>query len=288
MTSYEDVVIDEATKDYVKHLVQLSRVIPKATSKALLQSLRVSGALFYGAPGTGKTLLCKAIATDSSSNMLALTPANIENQYVGESEKIISAAFSLAAKLSPCVLFIDEIDALFYRRSNSDKRHERSVFNQFLQEMDGLTTRTIGTPPFFIGGTNRPSDLDDAFLRRLPYKVLFNLPAETERKHILHIFLHEADVDPRLDFDALAHRTAGFSGSDIRNLCGHAARAWYMEQAKEQSNDVTNPQMHLKQRHLDFALKKVKPTVSSASVSHLTKFAQQFNPEDYNVRKIRS
>jgi SpoVK/Ycf46/Vps4 family AAA+-type ATPase len=113
--------MDEETKEQVQMLVQLSRIKPVATSESLLRILRMSGILFYGPPGTGKTLLCRAIANQLQSRMLSLSPASISECYVGETEKKISAAFSLAKKLAPCLLFIDEVDALFYRRSGTDK-----------------------------------------------------------------------------------------------------------------------------------------------------------------------
>ncbi|GME48283.1 P-loop containing nucleoside triphosphate hydrolase protein [Neofusicoccum parvum] len=277
-TTYDDVIIDQETKDSVKQLIALSKLRPEAASYDLLRHIRVNGALFYGPPGTGKTLLCRAIANDSGSNMIALDPASIQAKYCGQSEKAIAAAFSLASKLSPCVLFIDEVDALFYRRSSGDKSWERSQLNQFLQEMDGLAK--ADKAPFVIVATNRPNDLDDAFLRRLPQKVLFTLPAAEERARIFRVFLKEEDMDPSVSIEKLANVTDGFSGSDIKNLCGHAALAWAMEQTEKENADGASAHLRLENRHFAKALMKSRPTVSDHSVKDLKEFARRFNPGD--------
>lgn len=283
-TTYDDVVIDQETKDSVKQLIALSKLHPEAASYDLLRQIRVNGALFYGPPGTGKTLLCRAIANDSGSNMISLDPASIQAKYSGQSEKAIAAAFSLASKLSPCVLFIDEVDALFYRRTSEDRSWERSQLNQFLQEMDGLAKSNKA--PFVIVATNRPNDLDDAFLRRLPQKVLFTLPAAEERARIFQVFLKEEDMDLSVSIEKLASATEGFSGSDIRSLCGHAALAWAVEQTGklDGNGDGASAHLRLEDRHFTKALLKSRPTVSDHSIKDLKEFAKRFNPEDTEVR----
>jgi len=209
-SKYEDVIMDEEIKETVKHLVLLSNSHVEATSSFLLKQIRISGALLYGPPGTGKTHLSRAIAKESGANMLSIDSATIQNKFVGETEKCIKAAFTLAAKLFPCVLFIDEVDALFYRRSSDDKSWERSALTQFLQEMDGL--EKSDKAPFVVVATNRPWDLDDAFLRRLPQKIRFGLPGTESRSKILRTFLKEDDLDPLVSIDSLAKQTDGYSG----------------------------------------------------------------------------
>lgn len=202
----------------------------EGSSRELLKRVRMNGALFYGPPGTGKTHLARAIASTTGANMLSIDAARIQNKYVGESEKMIKSAFTLATKLSPCILFIDEADALFYRRSSDDKSWQRSTLTQFLTQMDGLMSTTEPRKPFVIAATNRPKDLDEAFMRRLPHKVLFNLPDKSARAQILRIYLKEDDLKDDVDIDSLAQETTGFSGSDLLNLCEEAALAWAMEQ----------------------------------------------------------
>ena len=148
----------------MRHLIRISRLRFEGSPQILLDSARIKGSLLYGPPGTGKTQLVRAMASDSHSNMIAITAAGIEDKYCGESEKRIAAAFSLARKLSPCILFINEVDPLFYRRSSYDASWRRGNLTQFLQEMDGMVLASDKDAPFVIGTTNHPMDLDEAFI----------------------------------------------------------------------------------------------------------------------------
>lgn len=144
---------------------------------------------------------------------------NAFNQYVGEGEKLVKAVFSLARRLSPCVVFLDEIDALFGARMSSRESGgafaHRGVITEFMQEMDGLkSSKDDGI--IVIGATNRPFDLDDAVLRRLPRRLLVDLPGEKERVEIMKILLRDETLSPELDLEALAKRTESFSGSDLK------------------------------------------------------------------------
>jgi ATP-dependent 26S proteasome regulatory subunit len=163
----------------------------------------MTGCLLFGPPGTGKTLVVRALAKEAGCRMLVVSPSDVMDmvsttfffffgtvvdialQYVGEGEKLVRAVFSLARKLSPCVVFLDEIDALFgarmsARESGSALAH-RGVITEFMQEMDGLKSSKEHNV-IVIGATNRPFDLDDAVLRRLPRRLLVDLPGEKERE----------------------------------------------------------------------------------------------------------
>lgn len=273
--TYDDVVVEDSVKDTMKYLVGLSQVRFEGTSQALVDSVNVKGALLYGPPGTGKTQLVRAMANDSSSCMIAITASDIESKWVGQTEKNISAAFSLARKLSPCILFIDEVDALLYRRSSCDQSWRRESLTQFLQEMDGLSNNRDA--PFVIGATNHPMDLDEAFLWRLPYKVMLGMPGLEEREKILNIFLKVDDLDPLVSIKALAHQTGGYTGSDLRSLCGQAALDFAIEQAKSRSGNGDGTEASVKLRlgvkHFVGALRKVQPSVSARSVREIEKFS---------------
>lgn len=219
----------------MKQLVLLSRVKIDAKSTFLLSSLQIKGALMYGVPGTGKTHLSRAIASSLGSNMLAIDSAALRCKYVGETEKQIRAAFSLARRHTPCILFFDEVDALFYRRSSNDRTWERSALTQFLKEMDGLQTGASSDAPFVLVATNRPGDLDSAFLRRLPQKICFELPDEAARAKILRVLLSERDLAADVDVDKLAKQTEGYTGSDLKNLCAEAALLWVIELSREEA-----------------------------------------------------
>lgn len=127
--------------------------------------------------------------------------------------------FSLARRLSPCVVFIDEIDALFGARSSARESGgaiaHRGVLTEFMQEMDGLKSKKDDNI-IVIGATNRPFDLDDAILRRLPRRLLIDLPGEKERAEILKILLRDEILAPDVDIQQLAKKTDSFSGSDLK------------------------------------------------------------------------
>ncbi|KAK3382800.1 P-loop containing nucleoside triphosphate hydrolase protein [Lasiosphaeria ovina] len=240
-------------------------------SSSLLKHIHIGGALFYGPPGTGKTHLSRAVAKASGSSMLAIDSAAVQSQWVGETEKYIKAAFSLASKLFPCVLFIDEVDSLFYRRSGGDHSWQRTALAQFLSDMDGLVTTNSAhhKAPFVVVATNRPQDLDDAFFRRLPQKVSLKLPSEDARAKILRPFLCEDDLDPLVDVDFLARRTKGYSGSDLRNVCAEDAMIWAVEQVKTTPKGKKMQRLRLERSHFARALKKIRPTVSRQTLADL-------------------
>ncbi|EUC55976.1 AAA family ATPase [Rhizoctonia solani AG-3 Rhs1AP] len=192
----------------------------------LLKEHNMTGALFFGPPGTGKTNLVRAIAKESGSRMISVKPSDILNKWVGESEKIVDGLFSLARRLKPCIIFIDEIDSLFGTRSSNDHSPWRNdLLTQFAQEMDGMYSSDV----VVIGTTNRPFGLDDAMLRRLPCRILIDLPDEAAREAILKILLKNEQLESNVDLKDLARQTARYSGSDLKNVCVMAA----YESAKE-------------------------------------------------------
>lgn len=179
----------------------------------------------YGPPGTGKTLLAKAVAKETGANVLEVTAASIQHQHVGVSEKTVRSLFSLAKRedLSPLVIFVDEADSLLGSRDGSGDSGgwRRSVVNQFLREMDGLEA----SGALVMVATNRPYDLDDALLRRLPRRLLVDLPLEADRAAILGIHLAGEELDPAVSLEDIARRTPLYSGSDLKNVCVAAAMA---------------------------------------------------------------
>jgi ATPase family AAA domain-containing protein 1 len=286
--TFDDVTVEQEAKDTVKQLISMSNFRPSGIPHGLLSQIRITGLLLYGPPGTGKTHLTRAIAKKSGASMLTLTAADIVSKWVGETEKYIKAIFSVSAKLAPSVVFIDEVDSLFRRRSSEDRSHTRSATNQFLQEMDGLSTGTGKDSPFVVVATNRPMDLDEAFLRRLPQKIFLCLPSEDNRCRILKTFLKEEDLSPRLSLEALARSTEGFSGSDLRNLCGHAALIFATEQMRAQQNGNTAApfaQSLLDKGHFEKALERTKPSVSKQTLKEIEEFTRRFNPQ--STRHLR-
>jgi SpoVK/Ycf46/Vps4 family AAA+-type ATPase len=186
-TRFEDVCIEPKTIEGVRTIISLPLMYPAAFATGILRKEALSGILLYGPPGTGKTMLCRAIAKECNVRMLLIAPSDVEDMWVGESEKLIAAIFSLARKIAPCAIFIDEVDAMFGARANepgNSSHYHRSMLTQFMQEMDGLNSAGANKKNgiVVIGATNRPFDLDDAILRRLPRRMLVDLPRLEERE----------------------------------------------------------------------------------------------------------
>nr|POF22080.1 nonribosomal peptide synthetase pnga [Quercus suber] len=277
-SSYDKVVLDDNMKATVKQLVSLTALPAEITSHHLIKNLGTNGALFYGPPGTGKTFLAQAIAKDSGATMLAIDGASVTNCWVGETEKRIKATFTLAIRLHPCILFIDEVDSLFYRRGSDDKTWQRAALTQYLQMMDGLVNNK--KKPFVIVATNRPSDLDEAFLRRLSHRVHFDLPSMENRVGILRNLLEDEDIDSSVILDDLAKATEGFSGSDLRNLCSEATLVWLTEVGSAfgtATGHSTRPKVLLNAHHFAQALERTHSSVSKRSLTLIASFKRRFD-----------
>lgn len=225
-TTFSQVHLPEHTVDAVRTIVSLPLLHPAAFQQGILKEHGMTGCLLFGPPGTGKTLVVRALAKEAGCRMLIISPSDVMDMYVGEGEKLVKAVFSLARRLSPCVVFLDEMDALFGARMSGRESGgafaHRGVITEFMQEMDGLKSSREDRV-IVIGATNRPFDLDDAVLRRVPRRLLVDLPGEKEREEILKILLRDETLAPEIDLRALATKTESFSGSDLKHLCVSAA-----------------------------------------------------------------
>ena len=177
-----------------------------------------SGVLLSGPPGTGKTLLVKAIANESSMNFISIKGSQIFSKWIGESERIIEEIFKKARMTSPCIVFFDEIDTIFPKRStsNTSNSSERLV-TTLLTEMDGLE-EISGV--IVIGATNRPDTIDSAILRpgRFDHIVKLSLPDKYERKAIFQVHIRNKPIANNIDLEEIANKTDGFSGADIKGV----------------------------------------------------------------------
>ncbi|XP_062874339.1 outer mitochondrial transmembrane helix translocase isoform X2 [Trichomycterus rosablanca] len=186
----------------------------------LLQPPR--GVLLYGPPGCGKTLIAKATARASGCHFINLQPSTLTDKWYGESQKLTAAVFSLAVKLQPCIIFIDEIDSFLRSRSSLDHEATAMMKAQFMSLWDGLETGQ-NTQVMVMGATNRPQDLDAAILRRMPATFYVGLPKASQREDILHLILSEENLSDGVNLREISEQTDGFSGSDLREVCRDAA-----------------------------------------------------------------
>ncbi|RXW24346.1 hypothetical protein EST38_g1546 [Candolleomyces aberdarensis] len=224
-TTFTDVFVEGGIVDSLKTIVTLPLLYPQYFNTGVLAKEAIGGILLYGPPGTGKTMLCRALAKSSRAKMLHIKPSDINRKWLGQSEKQVTAVFELAHRLAPCIIFIDEIDSLFSSRNDCTKSWERNILTEFMQGMDGLRSakKNKENNVVIVGATNRPFDLDLAVLRRMPRRILVDMPNLPTRKAILQSYLQDETLHEDIDLDKLAAQTDGFSGSDLKNLCVAAA-----------------------------------------------------------------
>ncbi|KAJ8536598.1 hypothetical protein K7X08_034999 [Anisodus acutangulus] len=220
--TFDDIGALENVKDTLKELVMLPLQRPELFCKGQLTK-PCKGILLFGPPGTGKTMLAKAVATEAGANFINISMSSITSKWFGEGEKYVKAVFSLASKIAPSVVFVDEVDSMLGRRENPGE-HEamRKMKNEFMVNWDGLRTKDTERV-LVLAATNRPFDLDEAVIRRLPRRLMVNLPDAPNRAKILKVILAKEELSRDVDLDAVASMTDGYSGSDLKNLCVTAA-----------------------------------------------------------------
>ncbi|KAM0824908.1 hypothetical protein ACQ4PT_069912 [Festuca glaucescens] len=220
--TFDDIGALENVKETLKELVMLPLQRPELFCKGQLTK-PCKGILLFGPPGTGKTMLAKAVATEAGANFINISMSSITSKWFGEGEKYVKAVFSLASKISPSVIFIDEVDSMLGRRENPGE-HEamRKMKNEFMVNWDGLRTKDKERV-LVLGATNRPFDLDEAVIRRFPRRLMVNLPDASNREKILKVILAKEELGQDTDLESLANMTDGYSGSDLKNLCVTAA-----------------------------------------------------------------
>ncbi|PON72627.1 ATPase, AAA-type, core [Parasponia andersonii] len=181
------------------------------------------GILLFGPPGTGKTMLAKAVATECKTTFFNISASSVVSKWRGDSEKLVKVLFELARHHAPSTIFIDEIDAIISQRGEARSEHEasRRLKTELLIQMDGLT-RTEELV-FVLAATNLPWELDAAMLRRLEKRILVPLPEPEARRAMVEELLPSQPSEENLPYDLLVEKTEGFSGSDIRLLCKEAA-----------------------------------------------------------------
>ena len=221
--TFKDVAGLEEAKIEIMEIVDF---LKKADKYRALGAKIPKGALLAGPPGTGKTLLAKAVAGEANVPFLSISGSDFVEMFVGVGASRVRDLFEQAKKVAPCIVFIDEIDAIGRARgknsgfSGNDERE--NTLNQLLTEMDGFQTNA---GVIVLAATNRVDILDKALMRagRFDRQIEVGLPDVKERKEIFEVHLRKLKLDDKLDREFLAKQTPGFAGADIANVCNEAA-----------------------------------------------------------------
>ncbi len=218
--TYDDVGGLKQEIEKVREMIELPLRHPEIFDRLGIDPPR--GVLLHGAPGTGKTLLAKAVANESGSNFVAINGPEVMSKYVGEAEKKIRDLFKEAEENAPTVIFIDEIDAIAPKREEVTGEVERRVVAQILALMDGLKERG---KVIVIGATNRPDALDQALRRpgRFDREIELRVPDRDGRSEILQIHTRGMPLEDDVNMEEIADITHGFVGADLAALCRESA-----------------------------------------------------------------
>ncbi|PRQ60534.1 putative adenosinetriphosphatase [Rosa chinensis] len=211
----------EAIKEALFELVILPLKRPDLFNHGKLLGPQ-KGVLLYGPPGTGKTMLAKAIAKESGAVFINVRISNLMSKWFGDAQKLVSAVFSLAHKLQPAIIFIDEVDSFLGQRRTTEHEALTNMKTEFMALWDGFTTDQHARV-MVLAATNRPSELDEAILRRLPQAFEIGMPNQRDRAEILKVVLKGERVEKNINYDRLAALAEGYSGSDLLELCKKAA-----------------------------------------------------------------
>ncbi|XP_073007621.1 uncharacterized protein [Typha latifolia] len=246
------------------------------------------GILLFGPPGTGKTMLAKAVATECKTTFFNISASSIVSKWRGDSEKLVKVLFELARHHAPSTIFLDEIDAIISQRGEARSEHEasRRLKTELLIQMDGLTK--TDELVFVLAATNLPWELDAAMLRRLEKRILVPLPEAEARRAMFEELLPSTPEIGEIPYDILVDRTEGYSGSDIRLVCKEAAMQplrrlmTVLERRQEQVPEDELPEVDLvKPEDVELALKNTRPS-AHLHAHRYEKFNQDYGSQILN------
>ncbi|MBU0624690.1 MAG: CDC48 family AAA ATPase [Candidatus Thermoplasmatota archaeon] len=254
--------LDEVKKE-LHEAVELPLEDPGSFTRLGIKPPR--GVLLFGAPGTGKTLLARAIATESKANFISIKGPEIMSKWVGESEKAVRMIFKKAKQVSPSIVFLDELDAIAPKRGGHfDSGATERVVNQLLTSMDGLEDMVN---VMVIAATNRPDIVDPALLRpgRFDKLILIPVPDEASRMKILQVHTKDMPLE-KVDLAGISKRLEGYVGADIENLCREAGLA-ALRKSKTAAK-VTS-------EHFEEALASMRPSITPDVVKYYENMFKQ-------------
>ncbi|MDH4122928.1 MAG: CDC48 family AAA ATPase [Thermoplasmata archaeon] len=262
---WEDIGGLEEVKRQLKEVIEMPFEDPESFARMGIRPPR--GVLLFGAPGTGKTMIAKAIASQTKANFISIKGPEVMSKWVGESEKAIRMIFKKAKQVSPAIIFLDEIDAIAPRRgAYSDSGASERIVNQILTSMDGLEDLDN---VIVIGATNRPDILDPALLRpgRFDRILLVPVPDEQGRHKIMQVHTRNMPLY-KVDIEMLSKRLDGYVGADIQNLCREAAMIALRQDRRAKIVSM---------EHFEEAMTTVKPSTDENTAKYYEKLGQELS-----------
>ncbi len=237
------------------------------------------GILFFGPPGCGKTLLAAGIATEIDAEFYSVDASSIMSKWLGESEKNVADLFNAARKSSedetPVIIFIDEIDSLMGIRGDEVGGEVRTR-NQFLKEMDSILDKKRPCHVYVIGATNKPWALDEPFIRRFQKRIYVPLPSEETRREIIKIYSAKLKLASDVDTGILTDKTAGYSGSDLRDVFQGAHSRVVREVFENPSSGRSGQARPITMEDFREILRKRRPSVSGPMLGLYDKWFETY------------
>ena len=261
--TWKDVGGLEEVKEHLKEVVEWPLSHGDAFKRIGIKP--PSGVLLYGPPGSGKTLLAKAVANESGANFISIKGPELLSKWVGESEKHLREVFRRAKQVAPAIIFFDEIDSIAPRRGGDSGSHvTENVVSQILTEMSGLEDMHDVT---VLAATNRPDMIDPALLRpgRFDRQILVPAPDEAARAEIFKIYTQGMPLEKGIDLDKMAKETEGYTGADLEALVREAGLNALREDMKAKA---------VKKTHFDEALKLSRPSVNKDVIDFYKRLAE--------------
>ncbi len=285
-TAFEDMILKEPPKVTWDDIVGLEDAKKAVKEAVVYPSLRPDlfplgwprGILLFGPPGCGKTLLAAAVANEIKAKFIPVDAASIMSKWLGEAEQNVARLFNVArreAKSSPVIIFIDELDSLMGVR-RFEVGGETRVRNQFLKEMDGIIDKKNPIHVYVIGATNKPWDLDQAFIRRFQKRIYVPPPNYNQRLETFRLYTKFLKLASDVDLAELARLTEGFSGSDIMDVC-QSVQLKVNSEIFEKNVDYSKaePRAIMMRDFLD-VLGKRKPSIPKESIARYEVWFNEF------------
>jgi vacuolar protein-sorting-associated protein 4 len=287
-SSYEELILTEKPNVTWEEVVGLETA-KRAVKEAIVYPVQrpdlfplgwPRGILLFGPPGCGKTLLAAAVATEIDATFLSIDAASIMSKWLGEAEQNVAKLFGSVRKSAlegkPAIVFIDELDSLMGKHQN-EVGGEVRVRNQFLKEMDGIVDKGKNLHVYVIGATNKPWDLDWAFIRRFQKRILVPLPDHHTRLMMLKLYTSNLQLDTGVDLHELARLSEGFSGSDIRDVCqaAHLKLIGEFFESGQATDKLAKPRS-LRMDDFRQILEERKPSVSLDMLSLYNRWFEAF------------